>query len=101
MSDRCITPVVNQREIISVLFKAVYWKKYWNMNLCMTKHYCNLLLFLLLLIRSSTHMLVRLYGCFESKKGSREANFNTLKNTKITIFKKTPFFNITKNYKNH
>ena len=56
MSDRCITPVVNLREIISVLFKKVDWKKYWNMNLCMTKHYCNLLLFSLLLMRSSTHM---------------------------------------------
>ena len=39
---------------------------------------------------------VGLYGSFERKKGSREANLNTLKNTKITIFKKAPFFNVTK-----
>ena len=40
--------------------------------------------------------LVGLYGSFERKKGSQEANFNTLKITKITILKKTPFFNVTK-----
>ena len=33
--------MVNYREIISVLFMEVYWTKYWNMNLCMAKHYCN------------------------------------------------------------
>ena len=40
--------------------------------------------------------VVGLYGAFERKKGRANQKFNTLKNTKITISQKAPFFNVTK-----